>query len=62
MICKRCGSSCPLREGGYCFHCKVGTDLEKRLGKSLKDAGVDEGFPDWQKPTKADRNNQGNLF
>jgi len=54
MICKRCGSRCPPHEGGYCFHCLVSTDLEKALGKSLKDAGIAEGFPDWEKPRRGD--------
>jgi len=58
MICKRCGSDCPERPEGYCLHCLVGTDIEKALsdkvGKpiTLSQAGVDEGFPDWQKPSR----------
>lgn len=55
MICSRCGSRCPLRENGLCFHCRVGTDIEKAIGKPLGEAGVDEGLPDWEKPKKGDK-------
>ena len=50
MICKRCGSECPQRPEGYCFHCLVGTGIEEALGKSLKELGIGEGFPNWSKP------------
>lgn len=52
MICKRCGTRCPKRETGYCFHCIVATDLEKALSEkagrpiTLAQVGIDEGFPD----------------
>jgi len=52
MICKRCGTDCPEREEGYCLHCLVAVNLEKLMGKSLKDMGVKEGFPDWKKPNR----------
>jgi len=55
MKCKRCGGDCPERPEGYCLHCLVATDLEKALGKTLKEAGVEEGFPDWQEPKIATR-------
>ena len=35
--------------------------MEKALGKSLKETGIDEGFPDWQKPTKTDLRKQGEF-
>ena len=54
MICNRCGSRCPPRESGYCLHCQIAVDIEEGIGKSLKEAGVDEGFPDWEKPKKGD--------
>lgn len=63
MICKRCGSGCPERPEGYCFHCLVTTDLEQALSEkvgkpiTLSEAGVQEGFPDWQKPSRKDRRN-----
>jgi len=52
MICKRCGTKCPERESGYCFHCLVSTDLEKALSEkagkpvTLAEVGIIEGFPD----------------
>lgn len=55
MICSRCGSGCPTRENGMCFHCTVAVDIEKKLGRTLKDSGVNEGFPDWKKPQKGDK-------
>ncbi len=61
MICNRCGSHCPQRDEGYCLHCLIGTGMEKALGKSLKETGIDEGFPDWQKPTKTDLRKQGEF-
>ena len=54
MICKRCGSSCPQRDSGYCLHCQVATEIEKALGKTLKEAGIGEGFPGWRKPMRKD--------
>ena len=57
MICKRCGSACPERKEGYCFHCLVATDIESALSEkagvpvSLKEVGIGEGFPNWEKPT-----------
>lgn len=53
MICKRCGSECPERESGYCFHCQVGLEsglIDKET--NLPHKGVQEGFPDWQKPKR----------
>ena len=53
MICKRCGSECPERPEGYCFHCLVGLGVglvDKRTSKLVK--GVKEGFPDWQAPRR----------
>ena len=61
MICKRCGTRCPPRESGLCFHCQVTNDLERALSRevgkpiTLAEAGVDEGFPDWGKPQKGDK-------
>jgi hypothetical protein len=61
MICKRCGTRCPPKKEGYCFHCLVATDIERALSEkagediTLTQAGVIEGFPDWEKPKKADR-------
>lgn len=61
MICKRCGTRCPERPHGYCFHCQIAVNLETalsvRAGKpmTLKDAGIKEGFPDYEKPHKGDR-------
>jgi len=54
MICKRCNSKCPQRDSGYCLHCQIATDLEAKLGKPLAEAGIREGFPDWEPPTKSD--------
>ena len=54
MICKRCGTGGVQRESGYCLHCQIAVDLESASGKTIKEMGVDEGFPDWQKPTKKD--------
>ncbi len=54
MICKRCGTGGFSREGGYCLHCQLAIDIETSIGTTLEKAGVDEGFPDWQKPTKKD--------
>lgn len=53
MICKRCGSECPERPEGYCFHCLVGLGcglIDKKTNLPIK--GVGEGFPDWQKPKR----------
>ena len=50
MICKRCGTGGFARDGNYCLHCQIAVDIEEAIGKKLADAGVDEGFPDWQKP------------
>ena len=61
MKCKRCGSGCPHSPDGFCFHCQIAVELEKTLGKSLKDAGIAEGFPDWRKPTKKDKESGENL-
>jgi len=38
--------------------------MAKAVGKPLADAGIEEGFPDWKKPTKADydEQDQGRLF
>ena len=55
MICKRCGSACPERTGGYCFHCLVAVEimqLPKELSYNPDDYPVKEGFPEWVKPTK----------
>lgn len=58
MICKRCGSECPERPEGLCFHCIVAIALEKGLSEKaghpviLLQAGVVEGFPDWTAPTR----------
>ncbi len=65
MICKRCGSGCPNKPGGYCFHCLVGLGLGLvNKETNLPIEGVKEGFPDWEKPTKKDRENtsQGRLL
>lgn len=58
MICKRCGSKCPHRPEGYCFHCLVAVKMEQAIGMPLAEAGIDEGFPEWKKPTKRDYKEQ----
>lgn len=53
MICKRCGSECPERKEGYCFHCLVGLEtglIDKKTQQPVK--GVREGFPHYQIPKK----------
>ena len=50
MWCKRCGSECPERPEGYCFHCLVAVGIDKATGGKITDETVKEGFPDWQKP------------
>lgn len=55
MICKRCGSECSERESGYCLHCQIATDLEATSGKTIEAMGIQEGFPDWQKPKSKPR-------
>lgn len=60
MICKRCGSGSPDRPDGLCFHCTISVELENALSEqagkpvTLKEAGIQEGFPEWRKPTKRD--------
>ena len=52
MVCKRCGSECPERPEGYCFHCLVGIEsglIDKETNLPRK--GVREGFTDWRKPS-----------
>lgn len=53
MICGRCGSECSERPSGYCLHCQIAVDLEEALGVPLAQAGVQEGFPDYKKPSPA---------
>jgi len=55
MICKRCGSKCPTRQSGMCFHCQVAVDLDEATGGKISDGTIKEGFPEWQKPTKYDK-------
>ena len=64
MICKRCGTGGVTRVEGFCLHCQIAVDIEKELGCTLAEAGVDEGFPDWQKPTYKElaESNQGRLL
>jgi len=50
MICKRCGSECPERPEGLCFHCVVAVFIDNATGGKLSDGTIKEGFPDWQKP------------
>jgi len=65
MICKRCGTKCPEREHGYCFHCQIATDMEKALSEkagrpiTLAEAGVIEGFPEHS--NKRIRKHQWNI-
>ena len=58
MICERCGTGDFRREGGYCLHCQLAIAIEVALGTTLEKAGVDEGFPDWKKPTQKDRRDE----
>jgi len=61
MICKRCGTRYHFTESGLCFHCEVATNLENAISEvkgkpvTLVEAGVSEGFPDWEKPRKDDK-------
>ena len=55
MICSRCGTRCPPRPDGLCFHCHVAEGIEKAIGKPLAEAGISEGFPDYHKPKKGDK-------
>jgi hypothetical protein len=61
MICNRCGTRCPPSDSGLCFHCQVGHELQQAISQkagkaiTLAEAGIREGFPDWQKPKKRDK-------
>jgi len=58
MICKRCGTGGVNPEREYCLHCRIAVDLEKAIGKSIGEMGIDEGFPDWMKPTRKEVTNE----
>lgn len=55
MICKRCGSGCPERVEGYCFHCLVAVFIDEATGGKIIDGTIAEGFPHWQKPSRKDK-------
>jgi len=61
MICKRCGSGCPLNPDGLCFHCRVAIYIDEGTGGKISDGTIAEGFPDWEKPHKSDKQ-QGSLL
>jgi hypothetical protein len=62
MICKRCGSGSNYRASEMCFHCEVGTELDKITSGKLSDGTIQEGFPDWHKETKFEKNSKPRLF
>ena len=51
-ICRRCGTGGVTRESGYCLHCQIAIDIEAMSGKPIKEMGIEEGLPDYKKPTK----------
>lgn len=55
MICKRCGTRCPPKKDGLCFHCEVAIALDEVTGGKITDGTIAEGFPEWQKPHKNDK-------
>lgn len=55
MICKRCGTRCPPRPEGLCFHCMVAEFIDKATNGKVSDGTIKEGFPDWEKPKRADK-------
>lgn len=55
MICKRCGSECPQRKEGLCFHCIVAVLIDNATDGAISDGRIREGLPDWEKPIVKDK-------